>query len=147
MAIINLSPLLEATLQPEQQHEAQPPLQLPQPTGNLTDVVRMLLEDRQHRETDQMIASQERQMRLLTEQMRSMQTWISSQGRATVQGPRGREQPKLSKLTDSEDIEAFLKTFDLSTAADRQGAASICCTVWRGCCQVRRSKGCNTETL
>ena len=59
-----------------------------------------------------MIAVQERQMRLLTEQMRSMQTWISSQERATVQGPRGREQPKLSKLTDSEDIEAFLKTFE-----------------------------------
>ena len=56
-------PLLEATPQPEQQHEAQPPLQLPQPTGDLTDVVRMLLEDRQHRET-QMIAVQERQMRL-----------------------------------------------------------------------------------
>ena len=37
---------------------------------------------------------------------------MSSQEKATVQGPNGREQPNLSKLTDSEDIEVFLKTFE-----------------------------------
>ena len=72
--------------QPEQQHESQTPLQLPQPTADLTDVVRMLLEDRQHRETQMMEerarrdAVQEKQMRLLTEQMRSLQIWMSSIG-------------------------------------------------------------------
>ena len=66
-----------------------------------------MMEERARRD-----AVQEKQMRLLTEQMRSLQTWMSSQERATVQGPSGREQPKLSKLTDLEDIEAFLKTFE-----------------------------------
>ena len=53
------------TPQPEQpqpqQHESQTPSQLPQPIAHLRDVVKMLLEDRQHQEThDDGRACQER---------------------------------------------------------------------------------------
>ena len=67
---------------------------------------RQIAEDREHRDREAV-----EHTRLMEKQMEALQTMVeaSSKREAT---PRESEQPKLTKLTEQDDVEAYLTTFE-----------------------------------
>ncbi len=96
--------------------------------AGVSELVKMLLEDRRLREEesarkDEALAEErsrreaehQRRVEQMQEQMQTMREWMErSQAREGERAPRGedRDHLKLTKLTESEDIEAFLTTFE-----------------------------------
>ena len=77
-------------------------------TAGVTDVLRLLLEDRERREKEA-----DERMWLMQQQMEALQEIVASGRRET--SPReavGTQKPKLTKLSEVDDVEAFLTTFE-----------------------------------
>ena len=74
-------------------------------TMEMAEVMRLLMEDRRSRERE------------LREQMEMLRTMVEAGARRDAAGRTSDDKVKLSKLTESDDIEAYLTTFERMMAA------------------------------
>ena len=104
------------------------------------------MEDRRRREHEN-----EERMREMREQIGLLQWLVTEWGTAATpnRGSGNRDEPWLTHLTEQDDIEAYLLTFERMMQAYeinrarwayRQGTTSICCTKRRQVKRLRRHK-------